>query len=223
MVKRGTDSSDQAYTNRNNPGTEVARFVVKAQENVPYRNTATFSFTPDKEVYYYVGSFIDKPENLLSAFQPVLVSSLTPFVINNCTENAVIVADAATGMPVQNVKVNIKNSSTRNPVAPAAAGKTDDEGALRFKVPQRMLKSGSNYLSLTLRDKVSDFGGRLGVYPYRNYISSDNDEHSALIFTDRALYHHGDSVNWAIAVSRKNHSRHDARYCLRHAGKGIAV
>ena len=208
VVKRGTDSSDRAYTKRNNPGTEVARFVVKAQENVPYSNTATFSFTPDKEVYYYVGSFIDKPENLLSSFQPVLVSSLTPFVINNCTENAVIVADAATGKPIQNVKVNIKNSSTRNPVAPAAAGKTDDEGALRFKVPQRMLKSGSNYLSLTLRDKVFDFGGRLGVYPYRNYIGSGNDEHSALIFTDRALYHHGDSVNWAIAVSRKNRSKH---------------
>lgn len=210
VVKRGTDSSEQAYSRRKNPGTEVARFVVKANDNVPYRNTATFSFTPDRELYYYVGSFMDKPEHLLSAFQPVLVSSLTPFVINNCTENAVIVADAATGMPVQNVKVNIKNSSTRNPVAPAAAGKTDDEGALRFRLPQRMLKSGSNYLSLTLRDKVFDFGGRLGVYPYRNYISSDCDEHSALIFTDRALYHHGDSVNWAIAVSRKNHRRHDA-------------
>lgn len=205
VVQMGAGSSPQAYDKQKPGAPEVARFSVRPQEQLPYRSSQTFSYTPDKEVYYYVSSFMDQPQKCRSSVQPILVSALTPVAVNGCTENAVIVADAASGMPVQNVKVNIKNTSTRKPLAPAAVGKTDNEGALRFTLPGRMRRStGSNYLSLTKGGNVYDFGGRLGIHSYYNYSYSDRDIHTALLFTDRAIYHHGDSISWAVAVSSRN-------------------
>ncbi|MDE5643538.1 MAG: hypothetical protein K2I56_08615 [Muribaculaceae bacterium] len=200
IVYRGTSNGYAAVNNSKPRKTEVKRFNVSPKNATPYQAETSFRFTADEEVYYYISPVLTNTANTRRDPVPVLCTSMTPIIINGCTENAAIVADAASGRPLQGVNVRVGRAG-QNAVAPVSMGKTDDEGALRFRLPRKLTdKSGRRYLQLVSHGRTNDFGEMISVAPYSRY-SNNKKSYTSLILTDRALYHPGDTVRWAATLS----------------------
>lgn len=219
VVYRGNNNS----TSGSNPSkavmTEIARFNVTPRDSAPYQAKTTFRVTASDEVYYFIRSSLNDSLCDKRDAKAILCTSLTPVIVNGCTENAVMVADASTGRPVQGVNVRVGRNG-RNAVAPLNMGKTDDEGALRFRLPRQLADNGGRrYLQLVNKGKTYDFGQLINVAPYARY-NNGRTRHNALIFTDRALYHPGDTIKWAAVISSYSPKTDTSELCR---GENVSI
>jgi len=131
----------------------------------------------------------------------IMVTPLIGFAINGCKENVVVAADYTTGMPLPGVTIKSEaNSYRRNSHnITKLIGKTGDDGFLLTDA----LPAGT-----TNRHYIFTYQGR--TYDFDNNVrmmALYNGKRSAELFdvklmTDRALYHPGDTVQWAVAVAR---------------------
>lgn len=131
----------------------------------------------------------------------IMVTPLIGLAVNGCKESAVVAVDYTTGMPLSGVSVKSNTvSSRRNAVnSSTLIGKTGGDG---FLVTDALsMGTQSRYCSFTYQGRTYDFDDnvRLGVF-YDGSRSAERLE--ANLMTDRALYHPGDTVQWAFAVSR---------------------
>lgn len=108
-------------------------------------------------------------------------------------EAAAITADFTTGKPVEGVRVNLvwPRGNSR------FVGKTGSEGLLRFDTPTDNNRGA--HLSFTYKDRNYDFDNDLYIGAYRGQVRQQQSR--ALIFTDRGIYHPGDTVRWAVAIA----------------------
>lgn len=200
IVYRGPANSVYTASIDKASRTEVARFAVHPTDSLPYTAVETFTFTPTDEAYYIIRPYLegvttDRYDNTVT-----LATSLTPILLSSHNDMAVLVASATDGHPVQSVAVSaVSTAATRSSVS---LGKTDDEGTLRFRYPTALGdKAGERaYLKFTSGKKDYVFNRQIAFNkPYDR--SAAQTSRAAVVFTDRALYHPGDSVAWAAVVT----------------------
>ncbi len=129
----------------------------------------------------------------------VLVTPFVPFSVNNLTKGLTGTVDFVTGAPLAGVTVasNI-HTYRRNSGADknTTLGNTGSNGMLTFNNAESAQSNASRYLSYTYKGRKYDFNKDIRSNPYRNYGLKEYT--TATVFTDRGLYHPGDSIRWAV-------------------------
>ncbi len=151
--------------------------------------------------YALIVTIDGKPGNSGWRVPQILVTPLIGFSLNGCRENAVVAVDYTTGMPLAGVTVkSAANSYRRNTAgSPRLVGKTGSDGFLLTDA----LPSGSSnrHYTFTYQGHTYNFDNNVRMMAF--YDGSPAEESfDVKLMTDRALYHPGDSVQWAVAVAR---------------------
>ncbi len=131
----------------------------------------------------------------------VLVTPFVPFSVNNLTKGLTGTVDIVTGAPLAGVTVasNI-DTYRRNAGADKSStlGNTGSNGMLTFNNAEPTQSNTSRYLSYTYKGRKYDFNKIISIHPFP--ISAFKEYQNATIFTDRGLYHPGDSIRWAVVA-----------------------
>lgn len=157
--------------------------------NFPWKND-TVSLTLRESGYYIIepyGANCQMPEvNELTVLQVV---PWTTVMMSYCPRPFIAVMDGVTGAPVDRVTARGKvNNSMRE------IGLTDSKGLVKSNP-----RADYYDISLTKGGLRMDVDGSLRS---RRYNGPSTDSYAAKVFVPRALYHPGDSVDWAIIVTK---------------------
>lgn len=165
------------------------------------------TFTPDAPGRYAMIGHINGKAN--NSFMELIASPIMPVVISGTTKTAIITTDFVTGAPKSGVKVNATKSNWRRQERQAQLiGRTDSKGLITTEFPRLSEKYNFYTLSFNTGGHNFDFDDDLRVSSFSPYLKSEGLK--ARIMTDRALYHQGDSVQWAIIVANKDGINVDA-------------
>lgn len=172
---------------------------------VPFKVDTIIEFTPLKNGEYTVS--VDFPsaseKNSTIKFNAI---DIYPFIFKGAKGSKLVVADYNTGQPVKGVKATIyyynylrnKKNIIKTVKIP---GYTDTKGILPLNCSK---KYDWDYISLSYNGDRYDYDERLTLP--RSYDDSREDNVEFSIFTDRSIYHKGDSVNIAV-VSYKEYGK----------------
>ncbi len=131
----------------------------------------------------------------------VLVTPFVPFSVNNLTKGLTGTVDFITGAPLAGVTAASNIDTYRHGtsvVNSSILGNTGSNGMLVYDNSGVLDRSASRYLSYTYKGQKYDFEENISSNPY---IGPRFNEHiNATIFTDRGLYHPGDSIRWAVVA-----------------------
>ena len=169
---------------------------------------------------YDLTPHIKKGRTEKRAMSPMEIEA-TPFmpvVVNGLGKQAVMVADFTTGAPMSDIKTSLVMKKWRSnaPTKIRALGSTDRDGILEFTCAKHS-EWPTQYLRMSYKARIYDFDQNLEVGgPYEGGVPGNTN---ILIFTDRALYHPGDSIRWAavLAVDGKTIEGADVTVTLRNA------
>lgn len=196
-VYRVTNPAEQ---NRNYRMTRLSGKSVEMPEK--YGATGTVKLTFDTDGLYELRPIVngvEAPQRGGNLY--VLATSLRPTLLNNAGNVAAVMTDMASGRPSADVKV-VALVSSKNPQT--VLGATDADGILRLpasnlknKIPPRYTDIGA-----IAGGKLNAFGRQVGLYGYFNEEEADGQAVSGTIYTDRALYHPGDSLQWSLTAIR---------------------
>lgn len=157
-------------------------------------STSTQSLTLPKPGLYLllpeVNGAIENPGYF--SYKTTLCTPYIPVAFSNTDEQIVAIADFATGAPVSNVRIMAqKRRGTMLPV-----GTTDKQGLARFR-----LSSTDDYeiSAVTPAGEKITFGNRLDISkPWHG--KQDLNVTAVSVLPNRAIYHPGDTVQWAVIV-----------------------
>ncbi len=159
--------------------------------------TGRFSrqFTLNTPGRYAVVAVVDgRPEN--AAVNMVYVTPLLGMNVTGARNAAVAAVDFLTGAPLSGVIVRNNQAASKGETR-TDLGRTSGDGLLGYNSPDvKGYRYG--YLSLTYKGIKYDLNERLRVGSYRPDRSTPGA--SVAVFTDRAIYHPGDSVQWAVVA-----------------------
>lgn len=117
------------------------------------------------------------------------------FVVNGASNAAVVTGDFLSGKPIANARVSLVDRNEKSKVV----GKTSANGMLVFDSPLRGERwHPAPSLSVLYKGYTYDFDRNLQVSYFNADSKSGEREENMLIFTDRNLYHPGDSISWAL-------------------------
>ncbi len=162
----------------------------------PFSNDTTLSVTLDKAGHYFVWVEIDgrKPDKdtynqfVCCEFAPLAVGfdgSVYPYAVNS-----------STGKPMPGITVSGKSYNRDNY---SLVGVTGDDGSLRKPVgSDRSLKLSKGDIAVTFD----------APWTYRHTPDKEWNTH-AVFYTSLPLYHHGDSVEWAVVAYRSFNGRNE--------------
>lgn len=129
----------------------------------------------------------------------IQILNVTPFVPGwLVVDNTGIVAtmDFNSGAPIEGVSVTAKSDRTY-----LNLGSTDSRGLLTFDGSKKKLTSYSP-LQFNYKGVKYEFSNTPSyMYFNRNSDANTDAPVKALVFTDRALYHPGDSVGWTVVIA----------------------
>ncbi|MDE5662249.1 MAG: hypothetical protein K2I04_06465, partial [Muribaculaceae bacterium] len=134
-----------------------------------------------------------------------IVTPLKGFALSCSADVYAGVVDFTTGAPLEGVTVS-GNDRQSGKLRTSVLGKSDNDGLVRFDAP-RGDRYSRRWLSFKKDGKTYDFDGNVYYYNY-NKPDTASIQRSTLIFTDRAIYHPGDSINWAVVTAS---SRRDGK------------
>lgn len=127
----------------------------------------------------------------------VTATPILPFTVSCGGNNYAVTANITTGAPASGVDV-VRN--TRNFTTGArgtnSCGRTDRKGIIAFEAPAA--SRSNQWLSFAVDGHSFDFDQAISVNHYRT--PSESRENRAVVMTDRALYHQGDSLHWATVA-----------------------
>lgn len=131
-------------------------------------------------------------------------------VMSSGTEkDAALAIDYKTGAPVKDVAIYDRVTLNREETSRQLLGKTNKNGCLSFTVP-KVERFASH--SLVYNYKGEDyFFGNLNPSTFREP-KEELTSYSSKIFTDRQLYHPGDTINWAVVIGVKE-QKHAGHVC----------
>lgn len=122
-------------------------------------------------------------------------SDVLAFVVNGASNAAVVAGDFISGKPIANARVSLVNRNEKSTVL----GKTSANGMLVFDSPLRGKQwQPAPSVSILYKGYTYDFDRDLQVSYFNADSESDEREENMLIFTDRNLYHPGDTIGWAV-------------------------
>lgn len=156
-------------------------------------------FTPPAPGQYAVVATLKDGSWTSDAIVIVRAEALDALTITNTQNNATVAVDFETGAPAAAVPVTLHHRSYRRNGKSTSSllGKTDRDGILLFDAPAYNY-GYTNYLSYKYQGYTYDFQNSLNV---SKPSTSNPPQTSTIIFTDRPLYHPGDSINWAVAIA----------------------
>ena len=113
---------------------------------------------------------------------------------------AAVAVDFATGAPLNAVPLTATGKKNWNaPTQKILSTKTDADGIARLKP-----SSVSDYRDLSFNFDYKGHDTKFSNLAYTPYNGSQSDSTARLlVFSDRALYHHGDSIAWAVVVANR--------------------
>lgn len=175
----------------------MQRVDIKSLYPASTYGTSEYSFTLPSPGRYAVlttvnGKYSSEDCSIIDA------SPIYPFVVNGCTDYAVGVADFITGKPVKDAKVLVGDKKT----AKKTLGVTDGDGLLIGKAPQN---NGWRGQVLGFKYQNYIYGSNRDLYLNNFHQQRDfNPQTSVVIYTDRPIYHPGDTINWAAVAALTN-------------------
>lgn len=146
---------------------------------------------------YLVNTFVDKSGSDYGFldYNTVVCTPYVPVAFTGCKEQVVVMADFVSGKPVEGVRVM---ASRKIGAAPTPMGTTNASGIARFKT-----STDNNYqLSAITPDGQSlFFGNKISLRsPWRGIQGAEDRSISASIMPARAIYHPGDTLEWALVA-----------------------
>ena len=120
----------------------------------------------------------------------IFCTGYVPIALGNCSSQAIITADTHNGAPVGGITV--KRGSQ-------PLGLTDASGIVAFSLPDAGINAYRRlgYTFIDTEGNAQNFGNRIFLAaPYRTGVRRDNCH--AKIFTDRPIYHQGDTLGIAV-------------------------
>lgn len=162
------------------------------------RGTTEFPFKFDAPGRYAMVITIDGTTDN-SYCQTVEVTPLFPFVVNGCSKAVAGAVDFTTGAPLADVSFSL-NSGEKN-AKNIFVGKTDRQGLVQFEAPLSK-RWRNDRLVIDYKGLNYDFLSSLWVNGMDDERGS-SVQNSLLVFTDRPLYHPGDTVCWAVVAAQR--------------------
>lgn len=126
-----------------------------------------------------------------SGYREFDVRPINTFLINGLPRATAAVVNFATGAPIKGATVSVDGSYK---------GRTDADGLLSFDA-EKGLSTRAKHLDVNYKGISYNFNKELYVANYNPPAATD--QRRMLVFTDRAIYHPGDSINFAIVSGIK--------------------
>ncbi len=164
------------------------------------RGKATEHFTTDVPGYYAAIISVDGvvADGYVRQF---MVTPFDAFLVNGCSKAAAIVTDYTSGKPLKGVSTLLVTDS-RTKANSKKLGKTDSNGTLVFKAPVSDGRYYSRYLNFQYQGQTYGFNNNLRVETF-NDNQEETDARIIHILSDRAIYHPGDTIEWAAVLALK--------------------
>ncbi len=175
------------------------------------QGTVAFALTePGK---YAIVPILDGKVQKNASSSTILCTPFIPVNVNECSSNAVVTVDYTTGAPFADVAVDYMKAGRSNSFTKTYLGKTGKSGMLAYTAPKRDGYWGS-YVQFTYKGQVYNFNRNIRAYVFTP--RKENEERfSVNIFTDRNIYHPGDTIAWAVGVVGKQPGEKPAIYADR--------
>lgn len=128
----------------------------------------------------------------------VTVTPILPVDLRSGNDHAVITADFVSGTPAKDIAVyHNSRSFNRGKVTSTPLGKTDSHGILRYRSNEE--QRTSRWLSFGVDGEELSFDRNISVWYSGS--NANTARLCARFMTSRALYHPGDTLQWAVVVS----------------------
>lgn len=177
---------------------EIKSFSAITDPSIAKRDSIS-SVTLSKQGYYAVQPIVngESSKYYVSFFRCL---PYIPTIIRQRVTNTIALADYVTGAPVSNA--DIKECITSKSSGTTDLGQTDKNGAITFK-PK--LRNGRNYSTSSYDITYNGHTFNFFKFPTGNEgKGSRNDINHINFFTDRQLYHPGDTIKWAALAYSTN-------------------
>ncbi len=183
-----------------------------------YSEETAWTYSPDSIIGSAEASFtLGEPgryalvitvDGVCEDYSPTIeVSPLFPFAVNGCSQIVAAAVDFTTGAPLPDVsfsKISNRRNSKNIPV-----GKTGKNGTLVFDAPKGD-RWESERLTASYKGLNYDFLTTLWVQGVGREDPVET-QHSMLIFTDRPIYHPGDTIEWAAVAAHRRSDGSDPK------------
>ncbi|MDE6288484.1 MAG: hypothetical protein K2M00_06845, partial [Muribaculaceae bacterium] len=164
------------------------------------------TFKAPNDGIYYVELQVDGNND--GSFARMNVTTYVPFLIGQKGRYALAVINAAEGKPMKGGTVYINNEKK----APVKVATTDGDGLALFEMPSVNYRDNVGYISVVKGKNTYDFGREVDIYS--NYSRpGTNNEVNARFFTDRPVYHPGDTVGWSLVLGYYNDDSRRGTVC----------
>lgn len=165
---------------------EIAAAQTDCEDSVAFSvtNPGNYALVTSLDGKYGNGSVIE-----------IMVTPLIGMSAEAGPDVAAIAVDFTTGKPLRDVRVT--SSQARG--TSKYVGKTDRDGLVKFNAPVDDQNYRRRWLSFSYGGRVYDFDRAVGLNSFR--AEKENGQTQILVFTDRSIYHPGDSVRWALAMA----------------------
>lgn len=168
----------------------MAKYPQTCDKSAPFTHESTINIPLEAPGYYAIVPLVNGQvtDNWIS---PVRCIPAMPIALSNVSPSKVLVLNPHDGAPMKDIPLVLANGKNKQSIQP-----TDDMGLAT--VPDKLL-ADHKYWQVGLV-----YGGK--TYQFDNVSitgpgSARNDTAStARIFTDRAIYHPGDQINWMAVV-----------------------
>ena len=172
----------------------AARFTTGRED---YSAIQTRQVTLNNPGVYLVNTFVDKDDRDYGFldYNSMVCTPYVPVAFTGCKEQVVVMADFVSGKPVEGVRVM---ASRRTGAAPTPMGTTNASGIARFKT-----STDQNYQlsAITPEGQSLFFGNKISLRsPWRGRQGVDDRNISVSIMPARAIYHPGDTLEWALVA-----------------------
>lgn len=132
-----------------------------------------------------------------STITNVYVTPMLGIAVNGCKQGAALTVDFTTGAPLKDVTVNSVRRYQKS--TPKALGRTDAKGILTIPT---LPENYDNCLTFRYKGINYTFGNNVNIDTFRP-VNDSTTRYNAVILTDRALYHPGETIEWAVVAGAK--------------------
>lgn len=179
------------------------RAVEQRTVAVSPQGNATVEFTAPKSGRYMLVANLNNVKKE-DGYGCILLTASTflPMVINGDENCTVITADYLTGAPMPGVELKCHYSWDKTP--DLRLGTTDAQGMCTLEHPEK-----AGIIQFTKDGQTTSFDSF--AYLHTRYKRHYNKLESGLVLTSRAIYHPGDSLDWAVVLASRSGA--DSKIC----------
>ncbi|MBD5216818.1 MAG: hypothetical protein HDS78_09965 [Bacteroidales bacterium] len=189
-------------TNLPAPEKIAAKYPAEATQQVTElpEGKCKLKFTAKRQgAYVLLGHIVGEDGKSAVAMYLFESTPYVPVMVSGVNKSILFTAAYADGAPYGGVQARlVPDGYDDRRRAPQNLGTTTAGGFLDFKP-----KYSYAHVSFTDKGSTTDFGNDIRCYNVGRVKSANSEQYSAIVLTDRPIYHPGDSLNWAVVVAAK--------------------